>query len=144
MNDDQIRVKQYLGQYRYILRKIDRLEEELDEWQSRAEKITPILSDMPRGGESAGFPEIVEKIMGIEEDINREIEEAQKTKKEILKSVDDMADEKQREILRLRYINGLKWEKIGTRLCMDCRWIMRLHAKALNNLSLTMESHVDK
>ncbi len=72
---------EYLGRYKAISRRIDRLLEERAEWMARATKITPTLSDMPKGGEQPNKIQFaVEKIVEIENEINWCIDELVKIK----------------------------------------------------------------
>ena len=41
-----------------------------------------------------------------------------------------------RMLMRYRYIDGITWERIAVNMCMDARWIRRLHGRALSVLTL--------
>ena len=55
---------------------------------------------------------------------------------EIYKRIDRMQDQTEREILRYRYIDGLNWEQISTRLNYSKRNVTRIHGRALRHFPL--------
>lgn len=50
--------------------------------------------------------------------------------------VSQMQEESIRQIFESRYCRQMKWDDIAERLCYDRRWLLRLHDRALNGLSL--------
>jgi hypothetical protein len=49
---------EYLKQYKNLNRRINRLLEDKERWRTRAEKITPTISDMPHGGDGENQREL--------------------------------------------------------------------------------------
>ena len=95
---------------------------------------------MPRGGGSGDtLLDAVQHIADMEADIDREIDRLVSLRQMIEEGIAAVQDERLRDILRRRYIDGDRMEKIAVDLCLDYRWVQRLHAKALRNL--TVESH---
>lgn len=132
--------KQYLNRYQVINKQIDQKCAELAEWRSKATKITPTMSDMPKGnGSENRLESAVEKIMEIEEGINFDIDRLVRIQKEIEQAIRSLDDPTLQLVLQHRYINGEKWERIAVDLGYNYRWTLRLHGKALNKLAI--ESH---
>ena len=50
-----------------------------------------------------------------------------------------LEDGRLRDVMRYRYIDGMKWEQIAVVMRLDYRWVLRLHGRAL--CKLTIESH---
>ena len=133
--------KEYLKRYRKIDREVNQLIMEKDEIIALGTRITPRYSDLPRGwGESNKVQLSVEKLEAQEEKINKKIDLLHEVKADIEKAIQTVEDDTLKLLLRYRYINGLTWEKIAVTMNYDYRWILRLHGKALNKL--TIKSHI--
>ena len=133
--------KEYLKRYRKIDREVNQLLMEKDEIISLGTRITPRYSDLPRGwGESNKVQLSVEKLEAQEEKIDKKIDLLHEVKADIEKAIQTVEDDTLKFLLRYRYINGLTWEKIAVTMNYDYRWILRLHGKALNKL--TIKSHI--
>lgn len=132
------RVKEdWLNRYRKLDTEIDRKCEELSRWRSRAEKITPTLSQAPGGGGNGDrVADAVEKIMGIEEEINADVDRLISIRSEVEKAIKSVPDETLRTLLELRYIDGLTWEKIAVRMNYCYMQVCRLHGKALAEIQM--------
>lgn len=133
--------KEILLQYRAAEREEKRLELEIQRWHSRAEKMTSGYGGTPSGG---GDGRSLENTMARIDDLTRQL--AQRLdrlvtlRQKIVTAIDSVPDPKQRELLRLRYIDGLTWGKLAVVMGYDdLRWIYRLHGRALEQL--TIESH---
>ena len=132
--------KEYLAQYGRLNREIDRLLEEKARWFALAARVTPTLSQEPKGGGGGDRLQLaVEKIAEVEDKINAQIDRLVDLRQEIEEKLSALPDSKQKEVLHRRYILGQKWEEIAVQMDLDYRWILRIHGKAL--LQLTIESH---
>jgi hypothetical protein len=49
----------------------------------------------------------------------------------------DLDDPLHRTVLRLRYIDGLSWEKICVEINYEWAWTHRIHSNALDNISIS-------
>ena len=128
----------FLSRYKTIDRRIQAKCDEKSMWMARATKITPTLSDMPKGGQQENKVETsVEKIMEIEKEIDTEIDELCLVKQQIKASIYTVSDEKQQEVLERKYINGQTWEQIAVDMNYTCRNIWYMHGKALNEVKIS-------
>lgn len=129
--------KAVLSQYRAIERRINRLKGEKAAWADKAMAATSSFSDTPRGGRGGDkIQGAVEKIMEIEEKLDREIDAQVDLRNRIEAAVERLESEKLRDIVRYKYIDGFKFEKIAATMHLDPRWVRRLHNRALNILTL--------
>lgn len=131
--------KEYLYRYRNLESSIERLLEEKERWQTRAEKITPAITDMPRGGDAENQRELaICNMMDCANQAAEKINEQTKLKTEIEKAIESVGDDRLELLLVYRYIDGEQWEDI-TRL-LDCSWTHthRLHAMALEKIKIQM------
>ena len=82
----------------------------------------------------AGYTRIVAKIADLEEKIRLEMERMVELKIEIRDTINAVPDKDERLVLRLKYIQGMKWEDIGEEMSMSDRNARRIHERALENL----------
>lgn len=132
--------KAWLMRYRTAEAETERLWEEIARTRAQAEGVTAQLSGLPRGG--SGKDRLQRAVELLEDACGKlvgRIEEAQRIKAEIEAAIDRLPDERQRLLLRLRYIDGRMWEQIAVGMALDYRWVLRLHGRALEQLAI--ESH---
>ena len=128
--------KKYLRQYRYLEGRVNSLCDELAKWRSLAERITPVLSDMPKGSGGDRLPRTVEKIIELEQELDAQIDQMIDTRREIEKAVAAVDDQRLRDVLEQHYIRGLTWGDVAQIMKIDTRWVYRLHIKALQKLTI--------
>ncbi len=132
--------KEYLSQYLMAKREIDILLDRRQQLWDMMTKVTPTLqADRVQGGQPTKTDEIIAVYRDVEDEIFAKIKSLVIIMRDIERVIDLVSNDRQRDVLKLRYINGLKWEEIAVKLMLDYRWVLRLHGKALQ--SLTIESH---
>ena len=133
-NEQKIR---YLSRYQRLNQRIDRLLEEQSRWREKAMRITPVLSPVPGGGGSGSpIERPMDKVLEIDAEINREIDELQIVRQEIRAALNQLEDENLKLLMEYRYINGLTWEQIAVKMNYSYMQICRLHGKALRTIML--------
>lgn len=134
-NEQKIR---YLSRYRKIDRQIDQLLEEQSRWREMALKITPVLSQTPGGGESGSpIERPMDKVLEIDVEINREIDELQIVRQEIRAALNQLEDENLKLLMEYRYIDGLTWEQVAEKMHYSWRHTCRLHGEALAKINMS-------
>lgn len=129
-NQDKIA---WLRRYREAVAEQDRLMGEIAQWRSLAEKVSPTLSSLPKGGGGPGrMISAVEHINALEAELADQIVERVTTRREIGQAIDRVQDERLSRLLRLRYINGLTWERVAVEMDYSYMQVCRLHGKALD------------
>lgn len=129
--------KRYLMQYRKLELQIDRELEELERWKSKATKVTPTYTDTPKGNSSGDrLQTTVEKIIELSAQINRDIDHLVDTRCAIWEAIQNIQDESYKTLLSYRYIDGMTWEQIATKMYYDRSHVCRLHGQALNAIIL--------
>lgn len=126
--------KAWLKRYSAIDRQIKNKTDELSMWRSRATKITPTYSGLPKGGGGDRIQTAVDNICRLEDEINAEIDRLIITRTEINEAIAKVEDERLREVLTLRYIQGKSWEWIAVEMHYNYRWVTKLHGKALSEI----------
>lgn len=133
----------YLNQYRIMHIEIDQITKELQRWQDLATRISPSYSDMPHGGGSDKVQTAAVEVAELTDKLNRKLHQAIMVQENIKKLLESLDDIKLRQLMSYRYINGMRWEEIAVRMDFNYRWVLRLHRKALNQISeQAIERHI--
>ncbi len=134
-NEQKIR---YLSRYRRLNQRIDRLLEEQGRWREKAMRITPVLSPVPGGGGSGSpIERPMDKVLEIDVEINREIDELQIVRQEIRDTLNQLEDENLKLLMEYRYIDGLTWERIAVKMDYCWRQVCRKHGQALTQITMS-------
>jgi len=131
--------KEYLRQAYRLDQKINSDLEEVAALREMASSVSsPQLSDRvqtSRKGD-APFVRCLEKIIELEDKINKEIDLLVELKKEIRMVITTVEDTDERMVLKYRYVHNYTWEQIGNELHADARTVRRWHGKALLHVVL--------
>ena len=126
--------KDKLKEYRWICDNIQELEGRLFELETKATGSTSKMSDMPRsGGINDKVSNYAVLMAEVSEMINNQLCLAKKKMLEIEEIIDGL-DEREKRLVRLRYIYNLKWEEICVEMNYSWRQIHRLHSDILTKL----------
>lgn len=115
-------------QYQEAVRALNRLTAEKHYWRSMLARLTD-ESD-PR------FAERSEKINRVEQNIDRELDEAVTLRQQILDAVNSIVDDSQRLIVKLRYLEGYSWVKIVMETHFSERHVYRLHNYGIKSMQV--------
>lgn len=130
----------FLRRYRDAQRTMRRLLEELQQLQAEATSVSQALSGMPSGGgDGQAIPRAVERIADAESRLVSAYGAALAECSRVKDAIDTVPDPLRRDILTSRYILGQRWERIAADVDRDLRWVLRLHRRAVDEL--TIESH---
>jgi len=96
---------------------------------------TNFSQERVQGGNLPGdrMPNIIAKIVDLEQQINQEIDRFIDLKKEIHDSIDKIKNRKEQLVLRYRYIEFLTWEQTAERMNYSIMQVHRIHSNALQN-----------
>jgi len=135
------KVKAYLLRAWQVDRRIDRLIDERDSIWHRTETLrSPRISDMPRSGRRRDWTDSVDQLVDLCAEIDREIQELCRLKREVRDAIESVEDMRLRRVLELRYRSYLSWEAIAAELGYEVRWVYRLHGRALQAVTIRVES----
>ena len=125
----------WLRRYRDALRLEEELRQELEAQRARACKTTAVLTGMPGGGgDGQALPRAVESIVAAQQELQAQINLCGATRREVVAAIDQVADERDHEILRRRYLLGQRWENIAVEMNIALRHVYRRHRKAVSEL----------
>ena len=117
--------KEYLKSYR---RAVKREKDILDEIQRlRADKMFPSVANdgMPKGSNQSDLSDYIAILDEQIELLKAERLEKARCYQKIERQIKQMENEDEQEVLRLRYITGLKWEEVAARMSYSWKHIHR-------------------
>ena len=129
--------KEYLKSYR---RAIKREQDILDEIQRlRLDKMFPsVVNDgMPHGSSHSDLSDYAVILDEQIELLKEERLEKVRCYQKIGRQIRQMENEDEQEVLRLRYILGLKWEEVAVKMGSSWKQTHRIHSSALQNFKMT-------
>ena len=129
--------KEYLKSYR---RAVKREKDILDEIQRlRSDKMFPsaVNDGMPKGNSQSDLSDYIAILDEQIELLKVERLEKARCYQKIEKQIRQMENEDEQEVLRLRYITGLKWEEVAARMSYSWKHIHRIHSSALCKFKMT-------
>ena len=130
--DEKVR---WLRRYRDALRLEEELRQELEAQRARACKTTAALTGMPGGGgDGQALPRAVESIVAAQQELQAQINLCGATRREVVAALDQVADARDHEILRRRYLLGQRFEEIAVEMNIALRHVYRRHRKAVSEL----------
>lgn len=131
------RKKEYLNSYRRAVKREQGILEEIQ--RLRMDKMFPsVVNDgMPRGSSHSDLSDYMaimdEQIRFLREERLEKVRCYQRIEKQIRQ----MMNEDEQEVLRLRYILGLKWEEVALRMNYSWKHVHRIHSSALKEFKMT-------
>jgi len=131
--------KQYLQQAYLLDEKINSRLRELKRLRELSECVSALsyTSDKVQASRKKGsqVESNVIRIIELERTINDEIEQLLKLKEEIRTAINNVEDEREKLILRMRYLEYLSWETIADRLAYTKQRVHQLHGIALQRIN---------
>ena len=129
--------KQELRQYRYIVREITQLESYLDDLKARAySPAPPALTGMPgstyrRAGSAQ--ERTLDSLEPLLKKYDQQLAELYRRRLAIENAIESLEGE-HRILLRYRYIDGMSWRLIYTKMHVSEATVHRIHVEALKEL----------
>lgn len=134
--EENDRKKAYLKRYHAAELAEKEIREEIDDL--RMNKMFPALiqDGMPHGSSCMDLSEYAAQLDELLDNLKAQMEQRIRLKKEITQKIEEMPDETEKTVLRLRYIRWMKWEQIAERMGYSLRNITKIHGKALVHFRL--------
>lgn len=129
--------KEELKEYIETKREIEIIEEKIDYLESKKTSIkSMVITDEPRGcnSESDRLGELLGEIEELIELYNEKQIKLMKQQINIEKCIEKLENSVERNIMRLRYLDGYTWEKICVITNYSWRQIHRYHSKILEKI----------
>lgn len=126
--------QEYFNQAYRLDQRINSKIEQLRTLNELALKATATYTGMPHSPNkgSQTMANTVDRIIDLQNEINRDIDELVDLKAEIRTVIDAVSETDLRLILEERYLNWKPWEQIAVSLGYNLRYLHRLHRQALD------------
>lgn len=129
-------VREFLESAKWARAKAARISRKIEQLTTQVEHITPSYSGMPGGGStdvSAAWVTLAQ----LKTDYEGELAQAEMQEKAVVDFINSMPTPLYREILALRYCEGLRWPEVvqameRTGCYYSDRHVFKLHGRALN------------
>lgn len=130
--------KEYLDSYRESKEAVKRIEEQIKEFELY--ETSPMIISMDKELHGSRVKKDLSNYMARKEEIiGRMIQARYKrinTYAMIFQAIEELPDERERQVLTLRYIKCLKWEEIAVDMHVEWAQVHRIHARALGDFKI--------
>lgn len=135
--------KEYLKSIKRMDVMINGMVRERDQLRGMRYKITQVLNPVKvsGGGTNEGFTGASDRLLDLEEEINREVDRFADLKQEAADMLKRLEDPKHYEVLHRHYILFESLEKIAGDMDYTYRWICILHGRALQCYQKILDKH---
>ena len=129
--------KEFLMSYQKEKRRVRRLEEQLEE--VRQNKMSPSVTNdgMPHGTDKKDLSDYAVKVDEIEQAIIAARYSRICAFQEVQRRIEAMEDEREKAVLKYRYLALMNWGKIAIKMQKSYRQVLRIHGTALQNFNRT-------
>lgn len=137
-------VKEFLSQYQEANHQIDAKLEQVHHLRALSTRTTQAFSPDRVDGSAPSdrLSKIISKIVDMEHEVDADIDRLQETKHQVEAAIAGVSPAALRDVLTLKYINGLRWEDIALKLHYTFRHTTRLHRSALKEIETGMSLYV--
>ena len=128
--------KKELHELFWMKKNIKRMEEKLIELEAKAAQITSKISKEPKEHDNTvdKLSETVAEIVDLQNEINDQLKKYYERVKYIERSIEALPP-REALLIRLRYLDQLRWEEICVEMHYSWRQIHYIHAEALKMLA---------
>ena len=133
-------VKSYLQKIRLYDTHINNKIAELSRLKGMVTNITPTLKDdvVSGSGSKDKLGDTVAKIVDLQDEINKAIDEFVDKKNEVCAIIDSLQNPDHVALLHKRYVEYLTWEQIACEMHMSYRNVCYIHGRALQAASAVL------
>ena len=134
---DNKQKKEFLWSYQRAKRDVARLEAQLEELRLSQLGPKAIAYDgMPQRTELGDLSDYMAKYDEIEQAIVKARYQRIEASQRVRDSIEALEDDREKELLTLRYLKGVKWEEIAVKMGYSWQHIHKIHARALGNFKI--------
>lgn len=137
IQEENEKKKEYLKSYRRAVKREQDILEEIQ--RLRLDKMFPsVVNDgMPHGSSHSDLSDYMAIMDEQIELLKEERLEKVRCYQRIESQIRQMENEDEQEVLRLRYIKGLKWEEVALKMNYSWKQVHRIHSSALKSFKMT-------
>lgn len=136
IQEENEKKKEYLKSYRRAVKREQDILEEIQ--RLRLDKMFPsVVNDgMPHGSSHSDLSDYMAIMDEQIELLKEERLEKMRCYERIEMQIRQMENEDEQEVLRLRYILGMKWEEVALKMNYSWKWVHKIHGRALQNFEI--------
>lgn len=123
--------KEYLKRYKTINDSINCKLDEIEKLRELATRLSPTAMFDRSGNVSDKVGRSVAKIVDLETEIDREVDELVETRRDMMQMISRLDNADMQLILEMRYIAMLSWSQIAEKMHWSTEKIFKLHGKSL-------------
>lgn len=128
--------KEYLRGYRKHKEKARRISEEIEELRLHEMAPGVVYSGMPSAHNQRDLSDYMAKYDTLMVKLIKERKAAVEEFEKVHQEIECMQDDREKNILTMRYLRGWKWEKIAREMGVEWAQVHRIHSRALSNFKL--------
>lgn len=135
-SQDRNSKKEFLQRYLANEKEIARLEEELESWESRAERVNACLDSIRGTSGDDRIQYAVDMLCELRAALYDRLIDSTEIRLDIEKCLAQIDDSRLKLIMEYHYIDNLVWEQVAEKMELEYRWLMRLHNRALDSITI--------
>lgn len=132
--------KDYLNRIKWYDVLIDSKLEEMERLNDLVRRITPSMSGAAGGGNGDKLGDTVAKIVDLQDEINRKIDEFVALKQAASSMLSQITRTDYYKILHMRYIRYMSFESIAQDMGCTYRWATKMHGQALQEFDKVLKA----
>lgn len=129
--------KAFLNQVKDIMRRENRILEQMQQLEDRQLTITRPISDMPRGSTPFTTDDYVAEMDILKRQLLYQMKKEREAYRQILVVLNQL-NGIERDIMIMHYLMMLTWEEIACRIEKSYRWTQKLHGRALEKVVIIL------
>lgn len=133
--------KEYLNKFMENKNALKRIEDQIREVELH--ETLPKMNNMDNGSHGSSIRKDLSDYIAKKEELVSEMMKARYRRvsvyNDVFHAIEEIPDERERSVLTLRYIKGLKWEEIALEMHVEWAQVHRIHAKALKHFNIPKE-----
>ena len=129
--------KLFLKSYMQAKNDVFRLEMQLAEL--RLNKLTPSMvpdDGMPHASGISDLSDYAARVDELERELLQKRYKRIRAFQKVQEAIEAMENDREKEILTYRYLQGMKWEEIAVKMGYSWQHVHKIHASALKNLKM--------
>lgn len=128
--------KKFLWGYRDSLRRMARIESEIEELRAMKMSASAGGSGPGRKGWTDDLSSFAARLDELERDKEEELGKAMQAYERVIEAIESVEDEREQDVLFYKYIKGMSLWEISEKTSYSDRHVRRLHKKALSDLRI--------
>ena len=129
--------KAFLNQVKDIMRRENRILEQMQQLEDRQLTTTRPISDMPRGSTPFTTDDYVAEMDILKRQLLYQMKKEREAYRQILVVLNQL-NGIERDIMIMHYLMMLTWEEIACRIEKSYRWTQKLHGRALEKVVIIL------